>query len=468
MKRIWTRAISLLLVLLFIPNVAFAIPRDQEAEINVNSGEELDYEISDLEVTGETPVQDDFAVLEIISQEPMVIEAVNESDMFASSNEALPDIRLSNLTQPAGTTLPSDTSIEYVFDIANYGTAPTPSSIPLSVYVAGTCIGTTTVEGPIESGYGIKVAILIRVNVVGDRVVTLWGNEDKAIEEVDYNNNTVSQAFKYINKDTAVDVAANRIEATGFFVTGNQIECGEFVTFEMDVANYSQSAQSVPVILLFNGSKAIEEVVALEPMSITQLSVNLKFNRGNNVTATLQVDPENTSNDWNMTNNEASAFYRLIGVSSTLEKSVDDSLLFTTVAINGDTPGGVMNVIAVRAPATVQAYYQTTDDFAKIDQLMSTIYCDTKLFNPEICTYTCKVARIVVRSGSATEEYLPNENQALSLPSGYIGESKSKTFSEGECEFNLPIEIEYYYTMEWFDNCAPLAGVQSIKMQIEE
>ena len=116
----------------------------------------------------------------------------------------------------------------------------------------------------------------------------------------------------------------------------------------------------------------------------------------------------------------------------------------------------------------VKLITQTTDDFAKIDQLMSTIYCDTKLFNPEICTYTCKVARIVVRSGSATEEYLPNENQALSLPSGYIGESKSKTFSEGECEFNLPIEIEYYYTMEWSDNCAPLAGVQSIKMQIEE
>ncbi len=380
----------------------------------------------------------------------------------------LADIRLLNLSNPAGVILPANTTIEYTFDIGNYGNAAVPASIPLNVYVDNTLLGTTTVEGPIEPGHGIHVAIAIRVDSTGSHTIKLQGNPNQSFLESNYNNNSVSGIFSYISDLTAVDVAAYELSASGAGVSLNQITCGTSVTFDIAVANYSRNVVSAPIKLLFNNVLAVGETVSLKARTITLLSVDITFNKGSNLAATLQVDPANTSGDWNMTNNEINEFYTLVETSSSEAQTVHEDILFASMAFNEDSGVGIMVPVSLSASATGQLNYRHQVSSTYLDRIASTISYQTDIYNPEVCTYNCELGMVEITSNSSSENVILSESQSLILPSNYTGSSKFKTYPDNSKNISMPFTAKYYYTITWSTNCVPAAWTDSLVLSISQ
>lgn len=397
-------------------------------------------------------------------------EPVDSGDHDVIQKSAsLPDVYLLNFTNVAGATLPPGTTLEYSFALANIGDAPTPATIPLSLYLDNNLMGTTNLNlGSVDAGYFVRVGISFSIPAAGRHTIRLHANPNSTFAESNYINNTVSGTWTYIASGQTVDLEATRLTCDAA-LPGGSFYTNQKVTFFMTASNFSTKAVTVPIYLLYNNTVSASEQITLSASSQTNLSVQTTFMNPGSLTVLFAVDPNNTSGDWNMTNNEITARYTVVANPNTQRVQRSETSLYTSLATMSSTTGAAAVPVAVRPTINMYVDYHISAGKVMIEEVGHSTMYEANKYSPEVCTYSCSVGKIEIIKETNIESISPIEMERADMlyPAGYHAIGLFKKYDWNQKSVLTPFSIKSYHSCIWSNNCVPIASTHSLEMVIE-
>lgn len=268
----------------------------QETELE-NSAKLIDFSVSEEELPEELyhetlPCLDDTMVQEID-------EGVKDSYSLQTytANAAGTDLEVLNLRAPNNTEpFPNMTSVQISADIVNRGSTQI-TGFNYSVYMDGNLMTSKAVRVTMNPNNAVTLNLNFTSKVGGTHTVLVSVWLPDGVTETNTANNTVSRSFRW---EDCVSLRILSLESP----EGDELESNTNHEFEARVANLGTlPAEDVPVRILNTGGEIGTTNIDFPAGKIANLSIQLNFDRKQEVSLGVSVDPDRISGDIDFTDN---------------------------------------------------------------------------------------------------------------------------------------------------------------------
>lgn len=268
----------------------------QETELE-NSAKLIDFSASEEELPEELyhetlPCLDDTMVQEID-------EGVKDSYSLQTytANAAGTDLEVLNLRAPNNTEpFPNMTSVQISADIVNRGSTQI-TGFNYSVYMDGNLMTSKAVRVTMNSNNAVTLNLNFTSKVGGTHTVLVSVWLPDGVTETNTANNTVSRSFRW---EDCVSLRILSLESP----EGDELESNTNHEFEARVANLGTlPAEDVPVRILNTGGEIGTTNIDFPAGKIANLCIQLNFDRKQEVSLGVSVDPDRISGDIDFTDN---------------------------------------------------------------------------------------------------------------------------------------------------------------------